>query len=179
MGKQWGTGKISLLHHHSISQKAASSSLPWVQCSYGPTRVPCLTLILFGAVPECCWNSPRTPAPPSWPSDLDVLQVYYSWELSYKPIIQYFHIQSCFIQKLFFTAWGAFHGPPSSMGGLSLIGHHLSVTSCKLHCRYPNGTSLWTGVFTRKPRKDKWMLPCCWCNYSITDCKLHIPLSVG
>lgn len=86
---------------HSWSRWAESRLCPW-----------CPTLVLRSWVR--LFEIPQgRPAPPSWPIDLDVLQVSYSWELQGICPINLKYCTSTFSHVLFtipFTAWGAVHG---------------------------------------------------------------------
>lgn len=88
MGKQQGHERgiglpvvASVKAPASFPELSSCRFLSHSQVSREPLVSPVPDLDLSRAESDCCWNSSGTLAPPSWPIDLDVLQVWYSWEL--------------------------------------------------------------------------------------------------
>lgn len=95
--------------------------LSHTQVSGEPVVSPVPDLDLSRAESDCCWNSSGTLAPPSWPIDLDVLQVWYSWELQTIHPINLKYVWPCFIHKLLFAAQWATHGHLALESASSLL----------------------------------------------------------
>lgn len=162
---QWansrGTSETSLhqSQHQSEQPPAACPELRST-LTHGPgeRRAGCVpgARPWFSGAESDCLIPQGCPAPPSWPIDLDVLQVSYSWELQGICPINFEYCTSTFSHVLFttpFTAWDAVHGhwAPEDC----YIPRAPALNNFGLYFESTDVLIIWIGIFTRDALKVK------------------------